>query len=649
MGAGSAQAEESKDYENVIQIFTSGFWKVHSAIHKGTQARVSLWLLERNTLKSAMHLPGEFDRTTANAIHSIAELRRLNHPHVLKVTDTIENAREIGFSAEEVDGTLATISLSPDDITYVGDQLARTLNSIHTTFRIISCSLTPDGVCLTRGLDVKLCDLSFSVAVAQPIARPAFSVSPVCPPLHFSAPEVLFDGPISPACDVFSWAAVLIFCLNGGPFFDSGTVEDQMAQIQDKPLPAAAVDDLRDVLTNSLLIEPSLRPAFDEILRSKAFLPLAIRSLRFVDLIADREDAERYDFYSKLRPSLPLFSDRILRYKLQPLFIADLMRDVRYGPVLIPLIFNIGRKYDKTSFMREIVIPLQGVLARASPEELVLANLSVTPIIVDCLDVNEQFGVLYPLFMASLQSKSDRLRGEAIKHIPHLIANMTEDGILTSLIPTLLGLVEDVHDIHVVCSVVDCMGQCLARVNSDTLCLRAIPKLMLCWNRIRRSELAASIANILQLLHPTSGLVCRYVLPVAADILSSKKVDLATENLLATIISESVDALMRSRKLTQRAENWMPKIAVDSVKLARPVRVAPLSGATQGQEVAIEAKQSQSALGNALFGRTKSAGEGERFSFGQQAVVARPEREATKRQPSLFSGMTMGVPKKPPA
>jgi hypothetical protein len=78
--------------------------------------------------------------------------------------------------------------------------------------------------------------------------------------------------------------------------------------------------------------------------------------------------------------------------------------------------------------------------------------------------------------------------------------------------------------------------------------------------------------------------------------------------------------------------------------------------AALGQEAgpAIEANQSQSALGKALFGRTTSAGEGQHFSFGHQApavqeAVPRPEPAAKKRQPSLFSGMTMGAPKKPPA
>jgi hypothetical protein len=276
-------------------------------------------------------------------------------------------------------------------------------------------------------------------------------------------------------------------------------------------------------------------------------------------------DREHVQYLWEVKPT-----KETTKYKLQPLFISDLRRDLRYGPVLVPLIFNIGRKYEKVAFMREVVVPLQGVLSRASPDELALANLSVTPIIVDRVDVNEQFGVLDPFFMASLQSASDRLRGEAIKHIPHLIANMTEDGVLTSLIPTLLGLVEDVQDIHVVCAVVDCLGQCLARINSDTFCGRTIPKLLLCWNRICRAELAASIANILQLLCPSPASICRYVLPIGADVLSSKKADLATEDILATIINESVDALMTNRKFPQRMVNWTPKVPVDVVNLTPP-------------------------------------------------------------------------------
>jgi hypothetical protein len=193
--------------------------------------------------------------------------------------------------------------------------------------------------------------------------------------------------------------------------------------------------------------------------------------------------------------------------------------------------------------MREIIVPLKPVHHKTDPEDLALANLSVTPIIVD-----QHFDVLYPLFVASLQSQPTRLRAEAVKHIPLVVAGTTERQIFSSLVPALLTFVDEIQDLGIVCSVVDCLAKCLVKVNHDVFRELVFPKLVLCWCRARSGELAAAIESLLAKLKPTPPKVCKFVLPMASDVLSSRLAEAPTETKLAAIVHAAVGAIVTDRK-----------------------------------------------------------------------------------------------------
>jgi hypothetical protein len=385
----------------------------------------------------------------------------------------------------------------------------------------------------------------------------------------------LLNELVSPSADVFSWASVVIFCFNRQPFFDAKTIEIQMRHIQGKRLPALIPDELRQVVATSMHIDASCRPSVDEIVKSKAFLQMSVRSLRFLDNILLRTPAERSDFYTKLVPTLPIFSDRILRHHLYPLFMSELISDERYAPVLVPLIFHIGKRYAPAEFMNEILNPLRHVFKRTVPEELGFANLSVTPIILDRVAVEQQCEVLYPLFIASLQSPSAGLRGEALKHIPGMIASMSEEIIQRTLMPTLLEFIDEARDLSVCCSVIECLGQCLAKVHPDAFCECVVPKLLICWQRVRVPQLAVAIEFLLRKMRPSPLAVSKYVVPIAAEILASRQAGAATENALIAIINGSMDKIITERNLIARAANWRDDGVLDR-EIVTPIQVAAL-------------------------------------------------------------------------
>jgi serine/threonine protein kinase len=642
MGAGI-----SEHYDSINPIFTSGFWKVHSATHKLTQVPVSLWLFDQQLLKTSVKSSAERLKYTDAVNKSVAQLRRIRHPNILKITEISENPKDIGFAAEQVDNTLeGDTTLTVDDVTYVANQLAHALQFLHDSAGIVCLSINPSTVCLTTSLEVKICDFTF----AEPWWRP-YHVSPIHPRLNYSAPELLFDGDATAASDVFSWAAVIASSVNKKPLFDAMTIELYMQQLKERAMPEIASEDMRDIVIQGLKVDASLRPSVEEIIKSKGFLQLSIRSLRFIDMILTKTDADRFSFYANMVGALSLFSDRLLRYKMQPLFMTELRRDIRYGPAVIPLIFHIGCRFSQEDFMREIIVPLKPILQMTEPENLALANLSVTPIIVDRVEVDQHFDVLYPLFVSSLQSQSPRLRAEAVKRVPLVVAGTGERQILSSLLPTLLTFIDEIQDLSIVCSVVDCLAESLVKVNHDNFCELVFPKLVLCWCRVRCPGLASAIESLLARLKPSPPKVCKFVLPMASEVLSSRLAKATTETKLAAIIHAAVDTIVTDRHLIERTDGWSPMRRPEA-EIVPPIRVSidlathsrvsapspgPLhkSSASTANVFALTEKRT----GTTPIARRNSSSDSYSTTTDDQAPVpAAP--------PSMFAGMSLGGGKK---
>jgi hypothetical protein len=611
-GMGSAI---STDFEAVAPLFACGFWRVHGATHRESQSRVSLWQLDSKSARAAAASAAEFDRYAAAVSQSIVRVRRLHHPHVLRVLAMPDNAADISFAAEELDGTLATDrSLTADDITYVADQLLQTLEFLHRSAHLMALSLTPESIGLTKSLQVKLCDFTFATPDYQDFAYTPFRVSPLFPSLHFSAPEILLNEIVSPAADVFSWASVMVFCFARGPFFDAKTVEQQMTQVQERELPALPTDEMREMLRQALHIDAFCRPSLDELVHSKAFLQLSIRSLRFIDEILTKSPDDRYAFYEKMAPTLPLFSERILKTKFAPLFLRQVLADDRYAPALVPLLLNLAARFD-AAYFASAVDALRALLQRVTPPQLALANLSVAPLLAER---GNQAETLQPLFVAALQSDEAEVRAEALARLPAVVAGLGARAVLDSLVPALAALLL-AADCAGCCAAVECLGLCLERVPADDFCERAIPGIGRAWERIAEPPLARAIQRLLTLLRPSPDPICRFVVPLAAGILASPVAERDVGLGMVAVIGTAMDAVIGQRRLEERAAVWVPLVDADEAAIQEPVRPVGASGANT------EAPRAEA--GAAAGAAAEEAGEEE------------------KPRPGLFAGMSVGAAK----
>ena len=572
----------SDNYSSIKPIFDAQFWKVHSAIRKSTGESVTLWLLDTKRIKKAMNSKPDYEKYIDSCIESVTKMRKIHHPNILQISDVSENQKEYGFAAEPIEGTLENDkTLNADDVTYIADQLAQTLSFIHARVNLLHLGISPSSIGLTKSMQVKVFAFNFSTPFIGEPVKPIYGKyleNPFHPHICFTSPEYLEGKTLSEASDVFSYATTLLAAYNKkGPVYVATLVDEVVATVsaQAFKMPDDMSEQMQQLLLKATSYEPENRPTIEEIIKSSAFLQLSIRSLRFLDMLATKGTNDKMTFFQGVTQSLPLFSERIQLYHFLPIFVNEVINNLQFGPVLIPVIFNIGSKFELPEFKKNVLNPLKDIINITDPPALGIAILNVVEILMNKLPEEEQNSIIYPIFIGALQSPSHELRVEALKHIPRVIQTMQENSILNSLIPTLLDFISTFDDSDVVCSVIECIGKCSQKVNNDNFVIAIIPKLMLCWVRMPKQPIANSIINLLKEVYPSVSSQMKFVIPMACAIESTPNLPNEIINEINELITSSVLRLKKDRDLEDQANSWHPTESVENDVVA-PIKVSQL-------------------------------------------------------------------------
>jgi hypothetical protein len=135
----------SANYSSITLLFSSGFWKVRSAVSKVTGEVVSLWMLDDSQFPNEDRARRE--TYISSCIYSVQQIRKLHHPGTLKIHECNESTRQLAFVAEPYASCLAQeTSLTSDEVEYVADQLANVLTFLHFSAKIAHLNVSPNSV-----------------------------------------------------------------------------------------------------------------------------------------------------------------------------------------------------------------------------------------------------------------------------------------------------------------------------------------------------------------------------------------------------------------------------------------------------------------------------------------------------------------------
>lgn len=284
----------SDEYDALEVIGKGSFGTVRKVKHKATGE-----ILVRK----------EIEYTSMNAQeknHIISELRilrELNHPHIVKYArhDHIADKKAIHIYQEYCDGgdlgkVISTFKRNRENVPeeFIWDVLVQTLLALHrchygieaknvdlflgSTAKleptvdsetvVIHRDIKPDNIfLLDNGKVIKLGDFGLAKMLTS---QNDFAKTYVGTPYYMS-PEVLMDNPYSPVCDIWSLGCVLFELCNLQPPFQANTHLQLQKKIKQGQIPEVSLQysmQLRSIISNSITVDPALRPSTFELLSS---------------------------------------------------------------------------------------------------------------------------------------------------------------------------------------------------------------------------------------------------------------------------------------------------------------------------------------------------------------------------------------------
>lgn len=557
----------SVNYEQIVPLFNLDGWKVSDAYHKETHEHVSLWQMDYDFVQQ-IKSKAKRERYLTASLQSVQQMRRLHHPQILKISEVNENLKALDFAAEPVMSCLAyEQSFSPDDGSYIAYQIASALKFLHKNARIVMFGLSTSSICLTKSLCVKVCNFRYGGAMINDFdgAIPRlgdYGKSKIHPDVSFCSPEYTAKRQCTGSTDIFSFGCIFASIILNRKVFDCETVDEHArAILQPFSLPIGASPAASELIKKCLQTVPERRPTIDEVVTSDAWNSLAVKSLLYLDVILTKTKEDKYSFFKGIAETLSAFSIRLLQSKMLPVLISEVIFEPLFGPVLIPLIFEIGRSLDKPTFYAEILQPLESLLKNPHPPECMFAVLNSMPIIIDQTDDGMHYSTCYPIIAAALSSSVSQLHKEALKHMPTMINKMTNESVDNEVVPAIIELFSVSDDVHVVCSCIKCLANCLPKLSHDSFSTRVAERITAAWNRLHMpAGIAEACVYLIERLKASPEVTMREIVPMASEVLGAPNSDPPIQLKLCEFIKDATMRFVRSKKGGGTTTgNWLNK------------------------------------------------------------------------------------------
>src|SRR6266536_3157923 len=199
--------------------------------------------------------------------HEIAAVQTVNPLFTATIVDADPDADPPWLATTYIDGPNLRDwvtdhgPLAPGAVLLLAAGLAEALASFHRT-GLVHRDLKPSNVLLDE-TGPRIID--FGIAVASGATR--LTVSLVGTPSYL-APELIGGGEPSPASDVFSLGATLVFAATGVPLVRDGTIFQQFVQISTGRFDLSLLPrELRPIIVRCLSRRPRDRPTAEELAR----------------------------------------------------------------------------------------------------------------------------------------------------------------------------------------------------------------------------------------------------------------------------------------------------------------------------------------------------------------------------------------------
>lgn len=379
-----------------------GAWTIFDAKKKSTNVQASVFVFERKSLEVSSN--GFGSRTSATSLRKIQDevverlkteassLARLRHPSILQLFEPVEDTRSGGlmFVTEPViaslSGALGQKDKNDGRGRYTSDaivsqdveldeleiqkgllQVAKGLEFLHDSAKLVHGNLTPDGIYINAKSDWKISGLAFAgpadgaeghqsipqISLSEVLHLDSRIPQTVQMNLDYTSPDFVLDHNINFSADIFSLGLVLLACYRVphiSPIETHGnqsTYKKLFSSSSTVPSPSnnylcstKLPNELEQVLPRILARRPTSRMNASEFQQSQYFDNILVNTMRFLDGLPAKSTAEKTSFMRGLGRVMPQFPTSVLGKKILTALLEEL-KDKELLSLILQNVFQI--------------------------------------------------------------------------------------------------------------------------------------------------------------------------------------------------------------------------------------------------------------------------------------------------------------------
>lgn len=637
----------SGNYVNVRERFKIGFWKVYSGCSKLTEQEVSLWEFNYELFKKKVaKKKQERDRYLKSVLDSLLLMRKLIHPHILKIYEINNSTSNISFSSEVIeDPLLYENDFSEDESVYIAMQLAETMDFLHNKAKYCHLGLSMESVFFNSSLCIKICQFQFASPIAEDrqVTNPNESMEYdiLLQDISYVAPEVVKKLQLTSSLDVFSFGCIFATLLLKQRLIKSTTYDGYSSEVRkiQSAIPTNCSSESQNLLKSCLELNPFDRPSAAQILNSKVFCSLSARVLKYMDLSITKDLSDKICFYKKLDGFIDNFSFRLRRYKILPLLIDEMESNSDLCECLIPLSIKNSKDFDKEDFISEVLNTVIKFLKEDETSKITIAFFSVFNIVVSKCSSEYQSLIVFPIFVKALQSGEKSIQESALQALPLLVEQLDQATIQSALIPQILEFIELHKDQDTVVTALSSLKTMSVRVDPLWFTENVIPFLTFLWKNGNKEDIVEPLAKILYDIRTHTENSLNYIVPFSSMLLSYKNSSKDTQIKLSHIILDCIKIAIEERGLENQVKSQAtPKKRKSKEHKNTSSKSSKVSHSSS--KVKVESDSSFENHKNDTFGTNddaKSITSTKRASEDRTASILESIGQATESVPYMFN------------
>ncbi|KAL8243815.1 hypothetical protein R6Q59_010073 [Mikania micrantha] len=508
---------------------TSGVWTIFDAKKKNTGAQASVFVFERKLLDVQ---PSGLDRrTSATSVRKIQDevverlkkeassLARLRHPSILQLVEPVEDTRSGGlmFATEPIIASLSGALAQKDrnDRTANGRrdtrdygvspasrasqeidldeleiqkgllQVAKGLEFLHDSAKLVHGNLTPDAIFINAKSDWKISGLSFAGPPDRAEGHqsmPQISLSEVLyhdariPPtvqlnLDYSSPDFVLDANINFSADIFSLGLLLLACYRSphtSPIETHGnqtTYKKIFSSSSTVPSPqnnylcsTKLPNELESVLPRILARRPAQRMNAAEFQQSEYFDNILVNTMRFLDGLPAKTSAEKSQFMRGLQRVMPQFPPSVLGKKILTALLDELKDKELLSLILENIFLILQRIPNREDAIAEKVLPrLRDIfLAKSKSEERDTSKeaglnvfLSNIQLITENASAKQFKDDALPIIGVALESQTHPIVDAALSTLSHVLPVLDFTTVKHDLFPVIANVFSKTNSLSI--------------------------------------------------------------------------------------------------------------------------------------------------------------------------------------------------------